>query len=81
MCGITYQTVRHHLQAIRLKLSARNTTHAVLLTLTGRVLGISAMIGLLMLIGIVVTNAVLLTLTQNLILLEDGHEAEKVVGG
>ena len=52
MCGITYQTVRHHLQAIRLKLSARNTTHAVLLTLT-----------------------------QNLILLEDGHEAEKVVGG
>jgi HAE1 family hydrophobic/amphiphilic exporter-1 len=33
---------------------------AVLLTLTDRVLGISAMIGLLMLIGIVVTNAVVL---------------------
>jgi len=33
---------------------------AVLLTLTNRVLGISAMIGLLMLIGIVVTNAVVL---------------------
>ncbi|MFN8447908.1 MAG: efflux RND transporter permease subunit [Anaerolineae bacterium] len=33
---------------------------AILLTLTNRVLGISAMIGLLMLIGIVVTNAVVL---------------------
>ncbi|MEO8608533.1 MAG: efflux RND transporter permease subunit [Chloroflexota bacterium] len=33
---------------------------AILLTLTDRVLGISAMIGLLMLIGIVVTNAVVL---------------------
>lgn len=32
--GLAPQTVRHHLQAIRIKLKARNTAHAVAIALT-----------------------------------------------
>ncbi len=56
---ITFGSVVHWLDII-LSIAVAPVGAAVLLTLTNRVLGISAMIGLLMLIGIVVTNAVVL---------------------
>ncbi|MFQ3567568.1 MAG: efflux RND transporter permease subunit [Aggregatilineales bacterium] len=49
-----------HWMAIMLSVIVAPVGSAVLLTLTNRVLGISALIGLLMLIGLVVTNAVVL---------------------
>ncbi|CAG0980356.1 partial Response regulator protein VraR, partial [Anaerolineae bacterium] len=36
--GLAAQTVRHHLQAVRTKLKARNTTHAVVLALRANIL-------------------------------------------
>lgn len=56
---ITFGSVVHWLDII-LSVAVAPVGAAVLLALTDRVLGISAMIGLLMLIGIVVTNAVVL---------------------
>jgi HAE1 family hydrophobic/amphiphilic exporter-1 len=56
---ITFGSLVHWLDII-LSIVVAPVGAAVLLTLTNRVLGISAMIGLLMLIGIVVTNAVVL---------------------
>lgn len=56
---ITFGSVVHWFDII-LSIVVAPVGAAVLLTLTDRVLGISAMIGLLMLIGIVVTNAVVL---------------------
>ena len=56
---ITFGSLVHWLDII-LSIIVAPVGAAVLLTLTNRVLGISAMIGLLMLIGIVVTNAVVL---------------------
>src|SRR5690606_41206410 len=56
---ITFRSVVHWLDII-LSIVVAPMGAAVLLTLTDRVLGISALIGLLMLIGIVVTNAVVL---------------------
>lgn len=56
---ITFGSLVHWLDII-LSIIVAPVGAAVLLTLTDRVLGISAMIGLLMLIGIVVTNAVVL---------------------
>ncbi len=55
----TFGSLVHWLDII-LSIAVAPVGAAVLLTLTNRVLGISAMIGLLMLIGIVVTNAVVL---------------------
>ena len=56
---ITFGSLVHWLDII-LSIIVAPVGAAILLTLTDRVLGISAMIGLLMLIGIVVTNAVVL---------------------
>jgi multidrug efflux pump subunit AcrB len=56
---ITFGSLVHWLDII-LSIVVAPVGAAVLLTLTDRVLGISALIGLLMLIGIVVTNAVVL---------------------
>jgi HAE1 family hydrophobic/amphiphilic exporter-1 len=56
---ITFKSLVHWLDII-LSIVVAPMGAAVLLTLTDRVLGISALIGLLMLIGIVVTNAVVL---------------------
>ncbi|MBZ0278243.1 MAG: efflux RND transporter permease subunit, partial [Anaerolineae bacterium] len=56
---ITFGSVVHWLD-IMLSIMVAPVGAAVALTLTNRVLGISAMIGMLMLIGIVVTNAVVL---------------------
>lgn len=56
---ITFGSVVHWFDII-LSIVVAPVGAAVFLTLTDRVLGISAMIGLLMLIGIVVTNAVVL---------------------
>jgi HAE1 family hydrophobic/amphiphilic exporter-1 len=56
---ITFGSLVHWLD-IMLSVIVAPVGAAVLLTLTNRVLGISALIGLLMLIGIVVTNAVVL---------------------
>lgn len=56
---ITFGSLVHWLDII-LSIAVAPVGAAVLLALTNRVLGISAMIGLLMLIGIVVTNAVVL---------------------
>jgi multidrug efflux pump subunit AcrB len=56
---ITFGSLVHWLDII-LSIIVAPVGAAVLLTLSNRVLGISAMIGLLMLIGIVVTNAVVL---------------------
>lgn len=56
---ITFGSVVHWLDII-LSIVVAPVGAAIALTLTDRVLGISAMIGLLMLIGIVVTNAVVL---------------------
>jgi multidrug efflux pump subunit AcrB len=56
---ITFQSPIHWLD-IMLSVVVAPVGAAILLTLTNRVLGISALIGLLMLIGIVVTNAVVL---------------------
>ncbi len=56
---ITFRSLVHWLDII-LSIIVAPVGAAVLLTLTNRVLGISALIGLLMLIGIVVTNAVVL---------------------
>lgn len=56
---ITFGSVVHWFDII-LSIVVAPVGAAVLLTLTNRVLGISAMIGMLMLIGIVVTNAVVL---------------------
>jgi HAE1 family hydrophobic/amphiphilic exporter-1 len=56
---VTFGSFVHWLDII-LSIIVAPVGAAVLLTVTGRVLGISAMIGLLMLIGIVVTNAVVL---------------------
>ncbi len=56
---VTFGSVVHWLDII-LSIIVAPVGAAVLLALTNRVLGISAMIGLLMLIGIVVTNAVVL---------------------
>jgi multidrug efflux pump subunit AcrB len=56
---ITFGSVVHWLDII-LSIIVAPVGAAVALTLTNRVLGISAMIGMLMLIGIVVTNAVVL---------------------
>src|SRR6185369_1921189 len=56
---ITFRSPLHWL-AIILSIIVAPVGAALLLTLTNRVLGISALIGLLMLIGIVVTNAVVL---------------------
>ncbi|MBI5669272.1 MAG: efflux RND transporter permease subunit [Chloroflexi bacterium] len=56
---VTFGSVVHWLDII-LSVAVAPVGAAVLLALTNRVLGISAMIGLLMLIGIVVTNAVVL---------------------
>ncbi|MEP7292352.1 MAG: efflux RND transporter permease subunit [Chloroflexota bacterium] len=56
---ITFRSLVHWLDII-LSIVVAPMGAAVLLTLTNRVLGISALIGLLMLIGIVVTNAVVL---------------------
>lgn len=56
---ITFNSLVHWLDII-LSIVVAPVGAAVLLALTDRVLGISAMIGLLMLIGIVVTNAVVL---------------------
>jgi DNA-binding CsgD family transcriptional regulator len=36
--GLARQTVRHHLQAVRVKLKARNTTHAVAIALTQKLI-------------------------------------------
>lgn len=55
----TFGSVVHWLDII-LSIAVAPVGAAVLLAITNRVLGISAMIGLLMLIGIVVTNAVVL---------------------
>ncbi len=56
---VTFGSLVHWLDII-LSIIVAPVGAAILLTLTNRVLGISAMIGLLMLIGIVVTNAVVL---------------------
>lgn len=56
---VTFGSLIHWLDII-LSIIVAPVGAAILLTLTNRVLGISAMIGLLMLIGIVVTNAVVL---------------------
>ncbi|MBW4435613.1 MAG: efflux RND transporter permease subunit [Pleurocapsa minor GSE-CHR-MK-17-07R] len=56
---LTFRSVVHWLDII-LSIIVAPVGAAILLTLTDRVLGISALIGLLMLIGIVVTNAVVL---------------------
>jgi HAE1 family hydrophobic/amphiphilic exporter-1 len=56
---ITFGSLVHWLDII-LSIVVAPVGAAILLTVTDRVLGISAMIGLLMLIGIVVTNAVVL---------------------
>ena len=56
---VTFGSLVHWLDII-LSIMVAPVGAAILLTLTNRVLGISAMIGLLMLIGIVVTNAVVL---------------------
>lgn len=56
---ITFKSLVHWLDII-LSIVVAPMGAAVLLTITDRVLGISALIGLLMLIGIVVTNAVVL---------------------
>lgn len=56
---ITFGSLVHWLDII-LSIMVAPVGAAVALTLTNRVLGISALIGLLMLIGIVVTNAVVL---------------------
>jgi HAE1 family hydrophobic/amphiphilic exporter-1 len=56
---VTFGSIVHWLDII-LSIIVAPVGAALLLTLTNRVLGISAMIGLLMLIGIVVTNAVVL---------------------
>jgi hydrophobic/amphiphilic exporter-1 (mainly G- bacteria), HAE1 family len=56
---VTFGSLVHWLDII-LSIVVAPVGAAVLLTLTDRVLGISALIGLLMLIGIVVTNAVVL---------------------
>ena len=56
---ITFGSLVHWLDII-LSIIVAPVGAALLLTLTNRVLGISALIGLLMLIGIVVTNAVVL---------------------
>ncbi len=56
---ITFRSLVHWFDII-LSIMVAPVGAAILLTLTNRVLGISAMIGLLMLIGIVVTNAVVL---------------------
>ncbi|MBZ0290151.1 MAG: efflux RND transporter permease subunit, partial [Anaerolineae bacterium] len=56
---VTFGSVVHWFDII-LSVVVAPVGAAILLTLTDRVLGISAMIGLLMLIGIVVTNAVVL---------------------
>ncbi len=56
---ITFGSVVHWFDII-LSIVVAPVGAAVLLTVTNRVLGISALIGLLMLIGIVVTNAVVL---------------------
>ena len=56
---VTFGSFVHWLDII-LSIIVAPVGAAILLTLTNRVLGISAMIGLLMLIGIVVTNAVVL---------------------
>jgi multidrug efflux pump subunit AcrB len=56
---ITFRSVVHWFD-IAFSILVAPVGAAVLLTITNRVLGISAMIGLLMLIGIVVTNAVVL---------------------
>ena len=56
---LTFRSVVHWLDII-LSIIVAPVGAAVALTLTDRVLGISALIGLLMLIGIVVTNAVVL---------------------
>jgi HAE1 family hydrophobic/amphiphilic exporter-1 len=56
---VTFGSLVHWLD-IMLSVVVAPVGAAVALTLTNRVLGISAMIGLLMLIGIVVTNAVVL---------------------
>lgn len=56
---VTFGSLVHWLDII-LSIIVAPVGAAILLTLTDRVLGISAMIGLLMLIGIVVTNAVVL---------------------
>jgi DNA-binding CsgD family transcriptional regulator len=36
--GLAHQTVRHHLQATRVKLKARNTTHAVAIALVQNII-------------------------------------------
>lgn len=56
---VTFGSIVHWFDII-LSIVVAPVGAAVFLTLTNRVLGISAMIGLLMLIGIVVTNAVVL---------------------
>ncbi len=56
---VTFGSVVHWFDII-LSIMVAPVGAAVLLTVTDRVLGISAMIGMLMLIGIVVTNAVVL---------------------
>jgi multidrug efflux pump subunit AcrB len=56
---LTFRSVVHWLDII-LSIIVAPVGAAILLTMTDRVLGISALIGLLMLIGIVVTNAVVL---------------------
>ena len=56
---VTFGSLVHWLD-IMLSVVVAPVGAAVALALTNRVLGISAMIGLLMLIGIVVTNAVVL---------------------
>jgi multidrug efflux pump subunit AcrB len=56
---VTFRSFVHWLDIV-LSIVVAPVGAAVALTLTDRVLGISAMIGLLMLIGIVVTNAVVL---------------------
>ncbi len=56
---VTFGSVVHWLDII-LSILVAPVGAAILLTVTDRVLGISALIGLLMLIGIVVTNAVVL---------------------
>lgn len=56
---VTFRSLVHWLDII-LSIVVAPVGAALLLTLTNRVLGISALIGLLMLIGIVVTNAVVL---------------------
>ena len=56
---VTFRSLVHWFDII-LSIMVAPVGAAILLTLANRVLGISAMIGLLMLIGIVVTNAVVL---------------------